>query len=142
MYVLRVSQYSMVMPLCADDPDRMGELQVWRLRTVKSSTEDMAVHQMLPSTDRDYHLQQIGVRKFDNALSRLPFFLFIQAVMDLMHVELLGNITVHLGKMLWMMFRQLRWSEHNCSNLHPHTLHTHSLATASQFLRLRRTTLG
>ena len=75
MYVLRVSQYSMVMPLCADDPDKMGELQVWRLRTVKSSTEDMAVHQMLPSTDRDYHLQQIGVRKFDNALSRLPFFL-------------------------------------------------------------------
>ena len=90
----------------------MGVLQVFPLRTVNSTIQDMGVSQRLTTaTDRDYHMQQIGVRKFDHALSRLPFHLYIRAPMDKMHVELLGNVTEHLSKLLWKMFRELGWSE-------------------------------
>ena len=91
------------------NPDFMGALQEFELRTVESSIRDMGVCKLLQPTDQEYFLQQIGIRKFDHALSRLPFFLFIQAPMDFMHVELLGNIANHLGKLLWKWVRELGW---------------------------------
>jgi hypothetical protein len=92
-------------------PAWTGALQKYQLRTVKSTVTDMEVVKRLSSTDADYYLKQIGVRKFGHAFSRMEYWLYIESSFDLMHIECMGNITVHLSKLLWKMVRELYWSE-------------------------------
>lgn len=92
------------------DPNFMGAKQVHKLRTVESVTHSMRVAQLLDDGgERDHYLQSIGVRDFSHAFSRVPFSLYVDSVMDLMHVETLELITHHLSKMVWKFNRELGW---------------------------------
>lgn len=91
------------------DYEKMGCMQLFELRTVKSCLLDMAVVQQLNIAEAKHFMMQRGINSFANAFCRLPHSLYIDSAMDLMHVEFLGNIMEHFSKMLWKMVRGLKW---------------------------------
>jgi hypothetical protein len=93
----------------AYDPNRMGAMQVHKLRTVQSTSDSMKLAQQLDNARREFYLQSIGVRSFTHAFSRVPYSQYVDSGHDLMHVELLELVTCHLSKLLWKFHRELGW---------------------------------
>ena len=88
---------------------QIGAFRVHTLRTVDSAMFDMNVFAALSEAEGAYYMQQIGVRTFLHAFSRLRFGSSVDSIQDFMHIELLGNGKEHLSKLLWKMHRELGW---------------------------------
>jgi hypothetical protein len=91
------------------DPNRMGAMQVHKLRTVQSTSDSMKLAMQLDDAQRAFYMQSIGVRSYSHAFSRVPYSQYVDSGHDLMHVELLELITCHLSKLLWKFHRELGW---------------------------------
>lgn len=64
----------------------------------------------LNASEKEYYLQQMGVNELCDAFAPLPYGLYVDSCMDLMHIEFLGNIKVHMSRLLWKMVRELQWT--------------------------------
>ena len=82
----------------------------FQLRTKAVYASDRQRCCALPEKAKEAAMKRIGVKTFNHAFTRIPYVCGVETLpKDLMHVELEGNLKVHLYGFLYMAIRKYNW---------------------------------
>jgi hypothetical protein len=94
---------------CAASFEGQGDC-TFCLRTSKGYRDQRRKAKAMPATERAQFEESIGVRTWQHAYTRIPYFdVMMHVPKDLMHVELEGNLKVHLYGLLYMSIKKYKW---------------------------------
>lgn len=83
---------------------------VFEARTQESYISDRRRAKRMRTEERKEHMSDWGIKTYLHAFTRIPYFRALQYIpRDLMHVELEGNLKVHLHAFLYTAVKKNKW---------------------------------